>query len=76
MNGNNLLLDTNTALYLLKGDEVLKQYLQDKIFYVSCTNEMELLGFREIDNSEELAIQFFWKNVRLLTSIKVLKISR
>lgn len=59
MSGNNLLLDTNTALYLLKGDEVLKQYLQDKIFYVSCINEMELLGFGGIEKSEEMAIQFF-----------------
>lgn len=59
MSGNNLLLDTNAALYLLKGDEVLKQYLQDKIFYVSCINEMELLGFRGIEKSEEMAIKFF-----------------
>lgn len=59
MSGNNLLLDTNTALYLLKGDEVLKQYLQDKIFYVSCISEMELLGFRGIEKSEEMAVEFF-----------------
>jgi predicted nucleic acid-binding protein len=59
MSGNNLLLDTNTALYLLKGDGVLKQYLEDKIFYVSCINEMELLGFNGIEKSEEMAIEFF-----------------
>lgn len=66
MSGNNLLLDTNTALYLLNGDEVLKQYLQDKIFYVSFINEMELLGFRGIEKSEEMAIEFFLEECSII----------
>jgi hypothetical protein len=29
MNGNKMVIDTNIALYLLDGDEILKEYLED-----------------------------------------------
>ena len=59
MSGNNIILDTNIALYLLDGDEVLVEYLQDKTFYLSLVNEMELLGFKDITEDEEIVIKFF-----------------
>ena len=59
MSGNNIILDTNIVLYLLDGDEVLVEYLQDKTFYLSLVNEMELLGFKDITEDEEIVIKFF-----------------
>ena len=59
MNGNKMVIDTNIALYLLDGDEILKEYLEDKVFYLSSITELELLGFEGITEAEEMAIEFF-----------------
>ena len=59
MIGNNMVLDTNIALYLFEGEDILVQYLKDKTFYLSLINEMELLGFKGISEKEEAAIGFF-----------------
>lgn len=59
MNGNKMVIDTNIALYLLDGDEILKEYLEDKAFYLSSITELELLGFKGITETEETAIEFF-----------------
>lgn len=59
MNGNKMVIDTNIALYLLDGDEVLKEYLEDKVFYLSSITELELLGYKGITETEEIAIEFF-----------------
>jgi predicted nucleic acid-binding protein len=59
MNGNKMVIDTNIALYLLDGDEILKEYLEDKAFYLFSITELELLGFKGITETEETAIEFF-----------------
>jgi predicted nucleic acid-binding protein len=59
MNGNKMVIDTNIALYLLDGDEILKEYLEDKAFYLSSITELELLSFKGIAETEETAIEFF-----------------
>jgi predicted nucleic acid-binding protein len=59
MNGNKMVIDTNIALYLLDGNEILKEYLDDKLFYLSCITELELLGFKGITEIERVAIEFF-----------------
>ncbi len=59
MNGSNLLLDTNVVLYLLNGDTVLESYLQDKNFYLSFINELELLGYKDITSEEENVVRYF-----------------
>lgn len=48
MNGDNILIDTNIALYLLSGDRVVAEILDGKNVYVSCNTELELLGFHGI----------------------------
>jgi predicted nucleic acid-binding protein len=73
MNGNKIVIDTNIALYLLGGDEVLKEYLEDKIFYSSCINEMELLGFKGITEPEEIAIEFFLEECSIVDINKGIK---
>ena len=59
MNGNEILIDTNIVLYLLKGDDTLVEILQSKQAYVSFMTELELLGFKDMPEKEEQQIRFF-----------------
>lgn len=43
MNGNNILLDTNIVLYLLKGEETLIPLLEEKNLFLSFITQLELL---------------------------------
>lgn len=73
MNGNNMVLDTNIVLYLLGGDDILVDFLSDKTFYLSLINEMELLGFRGISETEELAVGFFLEDCAVVDVNKGIK---
>ncbi len=53
MNGKELLVDTNIFLYLLKGNDTLKEILQGKSLYISFITELELIGFSKISDTEE-----------------------
>lgn len=44
MIGNNLLIDTNIALYLLEGGKTIATVLDGKDVYVSEITELELLS--------------------------------
>jgi len=59
MNGNKLLLDTNTVLYVLGGDETLAQFLHGKELHLSVISELELLSFKKITQKEVKAISAF-----------------
>ncbi len=59
MNGNKLLLDTNTVLYVLGGDETLAQFLHGKELHLSVISELELLSFKKITQKEIKAISAF-----------------
>ncbi len=61
MNGDNILIDTNIALYLLNGDSVVAEILDGKNVYVSFITELELLGFHEIRNV--IGLDYFSRNV-------------
>jgi len=45
MNGNRFVLDTNTILYILNGDEALAELLYGEKLYASIISEMELLSY-------------------------------
>ncbi len=62
MNGNNILVDTNIASYLLGGDSSLAELLENKNVYVSFITELELLGFKDISELEKLVIEDFLKD--------------
>jgi len=49
MNGSRLLLDTNIILYLLDGDETLRDILEGRQVYVSFVTELELYGFKQLN---------------------------
>jgi hypothetical protein len=59
MNGNKLLLDTNTVLYVLGGDETLAQFLHGKELHLSIISELELLSFKKITQKEIKVISAF-----------------
>lgn len=52
MNGNSLLLDTNTVLYLLDGDKTLAEFLNGKKLYLSIISEMELLSYKHFTQKD------------------------
>jgi predicted nucleic acid-binding protein len=56
---NNYLLDTNIVLYLLNGDKILADIIDNKIPYVSYISEMELLSYKNISSAEEKKIKSF-----------------
>jgi predicted nucleic acid-binding protein len=56
MNGKEILIDTNIVLYLLRGNDTLKEMLQGKNPYLSFITELELIGFPDISEKEEKQI--------------------
>jgi predicted nucleic acid-binding protein len=58
MNGNNILIDTNTAIYLLNGDTSLAEILHQKRLYISFITQLELLGYPGINDKEVQQIEY------------------
>lgn len=52
MNGHSILLDTNTVLYFLDGDETLANFIQDKKVFISIITELELLAYKSLTTRE------------------------
>jgi len=74
MNGKEILIDTNIALYLLNGSTTLADLLQGKNPYISFITELELIGFKSITAKEEKQITSFINEctiVSLSTNIKL-----
>jgi len=59
MSGSKMRLDTNIALYLLGGDQVLATVLNEKEVYISVISEMEMLGYPGIATEEIIRIKSF-----------------
>ncbi len=57
MSGKEILVDTNIILYLLKGNNTLKEILQGKNIHISVITELELLGFKRMTLKEEKQIK-------------------
>lgn len=66
MNGTKLLLDSNIALYLLGGDNVLASLLEQREVYVSVITEMELLGYPGISEHEILRVNDFLQECNIV----------
>ena len=52
----NLLVDTNIILYLLHGDQRVKELLDGENIHLSFITELELLSYPELSDSEEKEI--------------------
>ena len=59
MNGSNLLIDTNIALYLLNGDEIIAEVLDNSQIHISFITQLELLGYTGITKKEHQKIEQF-----------------
>jgi predicted nucleic acid-binding protein len=66
MNGNKFVLDTNTVLYLLNGDETLAEFLFGKELFLSIISEMELLSFKKISPKEQKVITAFINELQIV----------
>jgi predicted nucleic acid-binding protein len=59
MNGSDFLIDTNIALYLLSGNKTVAEILNNSTIYISFITQLELLGYKEITNTEHQKIKQF-----------------
>jgi len=67
MSGNsNYLLDTNIVLFLLAGDRILADIIDDKIPYISFITEMELLCYRKASPAYEAQIKAFLSDCNVI----------
>jgi predicted nucleic acid-binding protein len=66
MNGRSVLLDTNTVLYFLAGDETLSEFIRDKKIYISVISELELLAYNELTQQEIKLIQSFIRDIDII----------
>lgn len=77
MNGHSILLDTNTVLYFLDGDETLANFIQDKKVFISIITELELLAYKSLTTREIKVIESFIKDIDVINitpEIKLLSI--
>jgi hypothetical protein len=58
MNGTKYLLDTNTILYMLSGNQILADRLHQKSLYASFISEIELFGYKGLTTKEEKSVRF------------------
>ena len=65
MSGNSLLLDTNTVLYLLGGDETLAEFLNGKKLYISIISELELLSYKHLTAKDVKALTAFISELKV-----------
>ncbi len=73
MNGVKYLLDTNIILYILSGDTIIAEYLHQKTLYTSVICEIELLGFKNLNATEEKSIRLFLSQFRIIYIDDVIK---
>src|SRR5699024_9193164 len=66
MNGKEILADTNILLYLLKGDDTIAGWLQNKKVFISFITELELLGYDKITAKEEVQIKELLRDCHLI----------
>lgn len=65
MNGNNILLDTNTVLYFLSGDQTVADFIQEKKLFISIITELELLSYKSLTTKEIKVITTFLKEIHI-----------
>lgn len=59
MSGDKCLIDTNIALYVLGGDQVLSHILEQKEVFLSFISEMELLAYPTLSDLEMQNVKDF-----------------
>lgn len=66
MNGTDIFVDTNICIYLLNGDPVLTNMLQDLAVYISIITEIELYSYRGNDEAAIKTLDSFIQSVYVI----------
>lgn len=66
MNGNNLLVDTNILIYLLEGDEHVKEIVSEFNLYASFITEIEIRSKKHITVEEKRAINALLEGINII----------
>ncbi len=66
MSGIDILIDTNICIYLLNGDLVLGDLVQDQIIYISVITEMDLYAYSSNSPEAVIALDNFMQLVNLI----------
>ncbi len=66
MSGDSVVLDTNIALYLLKGDDKLEALLQGANVFLSVITKVELLSHPDLDEAGEQVVRDLLQHVKLM----------
>ena len=70
---NNILLDTNILIYLLKGNVPIREMVEDKLWFISFISEMELQMKPELTSSELKAISAILDECYIIEMNKAIK---
>ncbi|RYE23392.1 MAG: type II toxin-antitoxin system VapC family toxin [Sphingobacteriaceae bacterium] len=73
MSGYDILIDTNICIYLLNGDGVLGDLLQDETIFISTITEIELYAFSGNDADSLIALNSFIKSVNIINFDETIK---
>lgn len=75
MNGTNIFLDTNICIYLLNGDVILSEILQDQNIYISIITEMELYAYHGNNSSSRKILNSFIESVSIVNIENEIKLN-
>lgn len=73
MNGNDFFLDTNICIYLLNGDSIVAELLQDQNIFISVITEMELYAFHGNNQTSLDILDSFIESVSIIDIDKTVK---
>lgn len=73
MSGYDILIDTNICIYLLNGDLVLGDLVQDETIFISAITEIELYAFCGNDADPLIALDNFIKLVNIINFGEAIK---
>jgi len=75
MNGTNIFLDTNICIYLLNGDVIVSEILQDQNIYISIITEMELYAYHGYSSSSLKILNSFIESVSIVNIEEGIKLN-
>jgi predicted nucleic acid-binding protein len=75
MNGTDIFIDTNICIYLLNGDFVLAELLQDQNIYISIITEMELCAYHSYNPQSLRTLNTFLESVSIINIEEKVKIN-
>jgi len=75
MNGTDIFIDTNICIYLLDGDLVVAEMLQDQGIYISIITEMELYAYHDSNPNSLKILNSFIETVSIVNIEEKVKLN-